>query len=90
MNWWNSAFVVFSIVNEWGDILINRPNRLFGTRVNNTLGACWKKFLTKLQCTKATSTDSNFGTSSPSLSWSTSFLIRLSNFTVSRDNNCSL
>ena len=27
----NPVFAVFSIVNEWGDILINCPNCLFGT-----------------------------------------------------------
>ena len=27
---------MFSIVNEWGDILINWPNCLFGIKVNNT------------------------------------------------------
>ena len=37
----NSAFVVFSIVNERGDILINCPNCLFGAKVNSTLDACW-------------------------------------------------
>ena len=37
----NSGFVVFSIVNEWGDILINWSNYLFRTKVNNTLDACW-------------------------------------------------
>ena len=35
-----SVFVVFNIVNECGDILINWPNCLFGTKVNNTLNAC--------------------------------------------------
>ena len=36
----NAAFVVLSIINECGDILINCPNRLFGTKVNNTFNAC--------------------------------------------------
>ena len=36
----NSVFVVFSIVNECGNILINCPNCLFGTEVNNTFAAC--------------------------------------------------
>ena len=36
----NSVFVVFSIVNECGDILINCPNCLFGAKVNNTFAAC--------------------------------------------------
>ena len=33
----NSELVVFSIVNEWGEIVINWPNCLLGTKVNNTL-----------------------------------------------------
>ena len=37
----NYIFVVFRVVNEWknewGDILINCPNCLFGTKVINTL-----------------------------------------------------
>ena len=37
----NSVFADFSIVNKWGDILIDCPNCLFGTKVNNTLDACW-------------------------------------------------
>ena len=37
----NSVFAVFSIANEWGAILINCPNYLFSTKVNNTLDACW-------------------------------------------------
>ena len=37
----NSVFVVFSIVNECGNILIYWQNCLFGTKVNNTLYACW-------------------------------------------------
>ena len=37
----NSVFVVLSIVNEHGDILIDCPNSLFGTKVNNTFDACW-------------------------------------------------
>ena len=37
----NSVFVVFSIVNEWGDILINCLNCLAGTKVNSTLDNCW-------------------------------------------------
>ena len=36
----NSVFVVFSIVNECGDILINWSNCLFGRKVNNTVDAC--------------------------------------------------
>ena len=37
----NFVFVVFSIVNECGDMLINCPNCLFGTKVNNIFYACW-------------------------------------------------
>ena len=37
----NSVFVVFSIVNKCGDILISCPNCLFGTKVNNTFDTCW-------------------------------------------------
>ena len=37
----NSVFVVPSIVNECDEIFINCPNCLFGTKVNNTLDACW-------------------------------------------------
>ena len=37
----NSVFVVLSIVNECGDILINCPNYLFGAKVKNTFDACW-------------------------------------------------
>ena len=68
-----SVFVVFNIVNKWGAMKISCPNCLFGTKVNNTLDACWQLLLTKLQCTKTTSADCNLGPSSSSLSWSTSF-----------------
>ena len=37
----NSVVVVFRYVNEWGDILINWPNCLFGRKVNNTLDTYW-------------------------------------------------
>ena len=37
----NSVFAVFNIVNEWCAIVINGLNCLFGTKVNNTLDACW-------------------------------------------------
>ena len=37
----NCVFFVFSIVNEWGATLINWPNCLFGTKVNDTLDLCW-------------------------------------------------
>ena len=46
--------------------------------------------LTKLQCIKTTLIDSNFGTSSPSLSLSTSCLALPDNITVSGDNNSYL
>ena len=36
----NSELVVFSIVNEWGEIVINWSNCLLGTKVNNTFDAC--------------------------------------------------
>ena len=36
----NSALVVFNIVGEWGIIVINWPNCLLGTKVNNTFDAC--------------------------------------------------
>ena len=61
------------IVKECGEILINCQNCLFGT----------KSFLTRLQCTNTTSTDSNFGVFSPSLSLSMSFFPLLNNITVS-------
>ena len=38
---WNSAIVVFSNVNKWDEIVINRPNYLLGTKVDNTLEAFW-------------------------------------------------
>ena len=38
---WSSGLVVLSIVNEWGKIVINWPNCLLDTKVNNTLDACW-------------------------------------------------
>ena len=37
----NSVFVVFSIINECGGILINCPNCLFGKDVNNAFEDCW-------------------------------------------------
>ena len=36
----NSELVVFSIVNEWAEIVINLLNCLSGRKVNNTLDAC--------------------------------------------------
>ena len=38
---WNSALVVFSIVNIWDEIVINWPNCLIGAKEDNTLDACW-------------------------------------------------
>ena len=87
---WNSALVVFNIVNEWGATVINWPNCLSGTKVNNTLDACWELLLTKLQYTKTTSANYNFGTFSPSLSWSTSFFALTNNFIASGDHNPNL
>ena len=37
----NFVFVIFNIVNEWGAIVVNCPNCLFYTKVNNTLDTCW-------------------------------------------------
>ena len=65
----NSVLIVFLIVKQ----LINFPTCLFGTKVNQTFEACWQSFLTRLQCTKAISTDSIFGTFSQILSLATSF-----------------
>ena len=38
---WNSALVVFSIINKWGKAVINWPNCLLGTKVKNALDASW-------------------------------------------------
>ena len=38
---WNSESVDFSIVNKCNEIVINWPNYFLGTKVNNTLDACW-------------------------------------------------
>ena len=38
-NGWNTS-VVFNIVNKSDEIVINRPNCLLGTKVNNTLDPC--------------------------------------------------
>ena len=70
----NYVLVVFSIVVKCGEIVINWPNYWFDTKVNNTLDF------------NKTSTDSNFGTSSPSLSWSTSFFVPPNNLIVLGDN----
>ena len=75
----NSVFVMLNIINECSAILINCPNCLFGTKVNNIFDACWWLLFTKLQCTKTTSADS---TSSPSLSSSTSFFVLLNSFKI--------
>ena len=37
----NFVFVALSIANECSDILINCPNCLLGTKVNNNFDACW-------------------------------------------------
>ena len=37
----NSALIVFIIVKECGEIFINYPNCLFGTKVNKTFEVCW-------------------------------------------------
>ena len=81
----NSVYVVLSFINDCGAILINCPNCLFGNKVNNAFGAyCyWLDY-------NATSTDSSFGTSCLSLSWSTSFFILPKSFIVSEDNNPDL
>ena len=34
----NSVFIVFNIVNKSG--AMDYPNRMFGTKVNNTLDVC--------------------------------------------------
>ena len=81
---------MLSIVNECGAVSINCPNYLFGTKVNNTFDTCWYLLLTRLQSTRATSTDSNCGTSSPSLFWPTSFFVLPNNLIVSGDNNSCL
>ena len=87
-----SVFVVLTIVDECGDILINCPNCYFAQKKILLLDncACWKLLFTSLQCTKATSTVSNFGTSSPSLSWSTSLFLVPNNFIVSEGNSSNL
>ena len=38
---WHFSHIVFSIVNEWSEIIINWPNCLLGTKLKNTLDACW-------------------------------------------------
>ena len=87
---WNSALVVFNNVNKSGGIIVNWPNYLSGTKVTNTLDACWYMLFIKLQCTKTSSTDSNFGASFPSLSWPTSFFVFSNNFIISESNNTNL
>ena len=37
----NSALTEFIIVKECGEIFINCPNCLFGTKVNKTFEICW-------------------------------------------------
>ena len=70
-----SVFVVFNIVHEWDAEVISFPSYFFGVKVNNALNTYWSLLLNKLQFAKATSTDFNFGISSQSLSWSTSYFI---------------
>ena len=36
----SSVFVVLSIINESVAVLIDCPNTLFGTKVNNTFDVC--------------------------------------------------
>ena len=50
----------------------------------------YNHFSTKLQCTKATSTDSSFGMFSPSLSLSTSFFVLPNNFIAPGVNSSNL
>ena len=38
---WNSVLAVFSIAYKCGEIVINEPNCLLSTKVNNNLDACW-------------------------------------------------
>ena len=74
---WNSVLVVFSIFNEWGEIV--------------TLDAFWWLLLTRYQGTATSSTDwANFGTPSLSSFWSSSFFVLPNNFIVSGDNNSNL
>ena len=37
----NCVLIVFIIVKDCGNILINCPNCLFGTKVNKTFEVCW-------------------------------------------------
>ena len=37
----NSVLTVFIIVKECGEIFINCPNCLFGTKLNKTFDECW-------------------------------------------------
>ena len=37
----NSVLTEFIIVKECGEIFINCPNCLFGTKVNKTFDVCW-------------------------------------------------
>ena len=88
----NLVVIVFIIAKECGKIFINCPNCLFGTKVNRIFEERWLSFLTRLQCTKTTSTDSNFGTFSSPLPLSMSYFTLPNKFTVSGVNNfiCSL
>ena len=87
----SSVFAVFSIVIEWGAIVIDCPNFLFETKVNNTLDATWLFLFTKIQWTKAILTDSNFGMSSLNFYPDQSlFFVFPNNFIASGDNNSNL
>ena len=37
----NYVFVIFSIVNEWSEIVVNDPNCLFGINIHETVDSCW-------------------------------------------------
>ena len=88
----NYVFMIFSIINGCGEILINCLNCLSGTNINNTFDACWQSFLTMLQCINTTSTDSNFGIFSQFLFFLMNILFFLlpNNLFVSSDNNARL
>ena len=86
----NSVLTLFIIVKECGEIFINCPNCFFGAKLNTIFDVCWQSFLTKLQWSKTTSTDSNFGTFSLFLSKSPSFFILSNNLLVSRVTNSNL
>ena len=86
----NSVLTVFIIIKDCCEVFISCPNCLFGTKINKIFDECSWSFLAKLQCTKTTSTDSNFGTISPFLSLSTTFFVLPYNLIVSGVNNSNL